>query len=118
MSDKIIYIPNSQEEIKNNKFTMISDSVLMDVGRKLSDKEYRVFLIIWKYTYGTSTRTWIAISQDKLAYWVNTTERTIRSVIKKLLEKDLIMKQTHKSQNNKWKYNSYRIKAGSINITE
>lgn len=97
---------------------MITDAVLMDIGRKLSNSEFRIYLIIWKYTYGTSTRTWISISQKKLAYWSGLGEKTIKRAIKQLKEKDLILINTHKSQNNPYKYNSYRIKYGPIIIKE
>ena len=112
---KRIYIPKKNQEIKTS-YSKVPHVVMRDVQAKLSGSEWKLFTLIWDYTLGTTTRTWIPISYSNLAKKTGLSYRTIANIIKSLREKEIIEVLSCKSRKNKWMYNTYRIKPGILDI--
>ena len=75
-------------EIKPHYFVSIPAFAVLDLD--LTSTEVIVYSTIYGYSHGDKDQ-WCCVSQSVLATWARTTERSVRRILDRLIEKGLII---------------------------
>ena len=91
-------------EIKPHYFVSIPAFAVLDLD--LTSTEVIVYSTIYGYSHGDKDQ-WCCVSQSVLATWARTTERSVRRILDRLIEKGLIIKEVRNGE--KGTYCAYKV---------
>lgn len=96
-------------EIKTHYFVSIPAFAVTELD--LTSTELIVYSTIYGFSHGNENQ-WCCVSQSYLATWARTTERSVRRIIDRLIEKGLIIKEVRNGANGT--YCAYKVFERSV----
>lgn len=96
-------------EIKTHYFVSIPAFAVTELD--LTSTELIVYSTIYGFSHGNENQ-WCCVSQSYLATWARTTERSVRRIIDRLIEKGLIIKEVRNGENGT--YCAYKVFERSV----
>ena len=96
-------------EIKTHYFVSIPAFAVTELD--LTSTELIVYSTIYGFSHGNENQ-WCCVSQSYLATWARTTERSVRRIIDRLIEKGLIIKEVRNGENGT--YCAYKVFEKSV----